>query len=110
MKITKAMQSTHNVNNSGTFIPILCSEIHQSVYFLAVMRSPICGRYGAKSMKRYGVRPSVCLSQHGPQQQTLIAAGRRYRSTAARRTAARRNSVTATLSAYVVTDHRLVTS
>jgi len=39
-----------------------------------------------------------------------FAAGRRYRSTAARRTAARRYSATATLSAYVVADHRFVTS
>ena len=38
------MQLTNNVNNSGTFIPMLCSEIYQSVYLLAVMRSPICGR------------------------------------------------------------------
>ena len=27
MKITKAMQLTHNVHNSGTIIPILCYEI-----------------------------------------------------------------------------------
>jgi len=47
-KITKTMQLTHNVNNSGTFIPILCCEIYQSVYFLAVMRSPICGNNGAR--------------------------------------------------------------
>jgi len=54
--------------------------------------------------------PSVCLSQHGPQQQTLLPAEDIDRSIAARRTAARRYSATATLSAYVVADHRFVTS
>ena len=60
-------------------------------------------------MKRQGVRPSVCLSQ-----QRAAAANfdfsRRNRSIAARRTEARRYSATAALSAYVVADHRLVTS
>jgi len=44
VKITTAMYLLHNVNNSDTFIPLLCSEIHQSVYFLTVLRSPISGR------------------------------------------------------------------
>ena len=35
VKITKPMLLTHNANNSSTFIPILCCEIYQSVYFLA---------------------------------------------------------------------------
>ena len=66
------MQVTHNVNNSGTFIPILCSEISQSVYFLAVMTSNLWQR---RSRVYKTVRcPSVCLSQHGPQQQILLLA------------------------------------
>ena len=42
VKITNAMQLTHNINNSGTFIPIglICREIYQPVYFLPIMRSP----------------------------------------------------------------------
>jgi len=69
------------------------------------MRSPVCGNKAAESMKRYGARPPVCPSMG---HSTNFAV--RYRSTAARRTAARRYSATATLSANVVADHRLVTS
>jgi len=36
-------QLMHNVSNFGTFIRILWSDIYQSVYFLAVTRSLVCG-------------------------------------------------------------------
>jgi len=54
-----------------------------------------------------GVCQSVCLSQHGPEQQTQLLgglAGRKHRSIAARRTAARHvagNAGSATLSTYI---------
>jgi len=47
-----SLQLTHNVNDSGTSIPILCSEIYRSVYFLAVTRPPVCGKDGAGSIKQ----------------------------------------------------------
>jgi len=50
--------------------------------------------------------PSIRLSVPAWDTAANIPAGRIYRSTAARRTAARRYSATATLSAYVVADHR----
>ena len=45
------------------------------MYFLSVTRSPICGKGGAGSVKRYGVRLSV------PAWATAagLAVGRRYR-------------------------------
>jgi len=52
VKTTKTVQLIHNVNNSGTYIPILCSEICQSICSLAIMRLPICGKDGAGSVKR----------------------------------------------------------
>ena len=65
------------------------------------------------SSVRPSVRLSVCLSQHGPTAANFAAvgpAGRKYRSIAARRTAARRAAgecgYSATLSAYVVAEGR----
>jgi len=77
MKITKAMQLTHNVHNSGTIIPILCYEILSmrllscgtEVANLWQWRSRVYETAGCPS-----VRPSVCPSS-GPQQQTLTLAG-----------------------------------
>ena len=52
------------------------------------------------------VCPSGCLSQRGPH---CGSTGTEYRSIAARRTAVRReNAGSATSSAYVVSEHRLV--
>jgi len=51
----------------------------------------------AGSMKRYGARPSGCLSQHGPRQQTLLHGAQQ-----------RANASSAMLSASVVAEHRLV--
>jgi len=65
--------------------PILRSEIHQHVYFLAVTRSPICGRDGAGSMKWW---VSGCPSMGRISK--LCCWQKIYRSTAARRTEARR--------------------
>jgi len=70
---------------------------------------------GAGSMKRFDVRPSVCpyvcpSMGYSRKLRCCDRAGRRYRSIAARRTAAaRRAAGSATLSAYVVAQHRLVT-
>jgi len=56
-----------------------------------------------------GVRPSVCLSQHGPHRQTLLLwPGRQVLSVAARCTALGVHAGSATLSAYVVAELRLI--
>jgi len=61
-----------------------------------------------------GVRLSICLSQHAPQQQTLLLWARPARDIdrllhgAQQRGVRRVNAGSSTLSAYAVAEHRLV--
>ena len=73
VKITRAMQLTHICKQ---FWHICTNSLfwNSSIrfYFVAVMRSPVGGNNRAGFMQRLDVRPSVCLSQHRPQQHTLL--------------------------------------